>query len=276
MLITTGIIALSRKVADERAKKKEARQGHLTIGDSDVAKKAFQSQTSRMIEAGPANTGPKGAETDIKFQDPGDVSASSPNAYSPNIYSPRPEVHDARQSSQLDVTSPVKSEKGFLAPGSPYPETPTSPAAGNEQSPRNSSFQQLPPYTPQAESSKSALSPSVYPRAPVDSVMSRSDTKSNSDSKSKSSDSKSMGSHSVDSQGTHSVRVKTKGSDLKSGFAYHPALYDLNVHPTSWDSFTYQIIETTKFGTGDYAKMWGAATATAMTGAIGTSIFVGR
>ena len=29
----------------------------------------------------------------------------------------------------------------------------------------------------------------------------------------------------------HAVRVRTKGNDLKSGFPYHPGLYDLRVRP---------------------------------------------
>ena len=79
MLLTAGIVALSRKVADEKAKKKEAKQGHLNVGDSDVAKRAFASQTSRMIQSGPSSTGINRAATDIKYEDPNDI-ASTPDS----------------------------------------------------------------------------------------------------------------------------------------------------------------------------------------------------
>ncbi|KAF2717475.1 hypothetical protein K431DRAFT_233082 [Polychaeton citri CBS 116435] len=78
------------------------------------------------------------------------------------------------------------------------------------------------------------------------------------------------------SKGTQALRIKTSGSSLSSGFSYHPALFDLQVRPDEWERFTYQVVECTKLGIGDQAKMWSAATATALTGAIGTSIWVGR
>ena len=261
MLLATGVVALSRKVADEREKKKQERQGRLTIGDSDVAKRAFHTQTSKMLEAG--DGGIKRAGTNLKYQDPSDVSAGSPDTASPTIYSPKPEIRDARKTSQLDVTSPVNSEKGTFQPNSPAEETPTSQVDFTNRTPRSTISSQPPPYSARPQSSVSALSPSGYSRDSDQTTSASSDTGS-------------LVSFSVNSQGTHSIRVKTKGSDLKSGFPYHPALFDLHVAPDKWDNFTHQLVESVKFGSGDYARMWGAATATAMTGAIGTSIFVGR
>ncbi|KAH9835946.1 hypothetical protein Tdes44962_MAKER01865 [Teratosphaeria destructans] len=75
---------------------------------------------------------------------------------------------------------------------------------------------------------------------------------------------------------TKGIRIRTKGSDLKSGFAYHPALFELQVHPTMWDAFTTQLIETTKFTLGDHAQVWAAAAGVACTGALVTSVLVGR
>lgn len=263
MLIATGVVALSRKIADEKAKKKEARQGHLNVGDSDVAKRAFQSQTSRMLE--PGNAGITRAGTEIKFEDPSDISATSPSVTSPSattptIYSPRPDVQDVRHESQMSMTSPVQSEKGLLSPASPYPGTPTSPVGVNRSS---SSSSNPPPYSSRSEPASSTLSPSVYSRDPDSQSILTSDTKS-------------IASWSTNSQGTHALRIKTKGQDLKSGFPYHPGLFDLHVHPDRWESFTYQITEATKISVGETAQVWAAATATALTGHIAASIWLGR
>jgi hypothetical protein len=254
MLLTTGIIALSRKVADEKAKKREAKQGQLKIGSSDVAKRAFESQTTKMLEAGDPSITRTG--TDIKFEDPNDVQADSPVAETPTIYSPVPEKQDARQTSQVGLTSPVDSERGYVTSG-----TPTTPMDASVQNPFDTKSPGPPPYSPSMQSSAPPLSPSVYSRDPDNSTLS---------------DTKSIASRSTNSKGTHAIRIKTRGEDLKSGFPYHPALFDLRVHPDRWDSFTSEIINRTKFSTGDYAKLWGAATATALTGAIATSVYVGR
>ena len=242
MLLTTGIIALSRKVADERAKKQEARQGHLQVGDSDVAKRAFAAQTSKMLEGG--NAGINRTGTEIKYEDPNEIT-NSPDTPSSGIYSPRVEIHDTRSTSQVDVSSPAQSEKALLASGS----TPTTPSDWRSST---ASTSQPPPYSPRPESSTTAMSPSVYSRDVDSSTIAGSDTKS-------------IASRSTNSQGTHAIRVKTKGTDLKSGFPYHPALFDLHVHPDKWNTFTSQVVETRKFETRDYARVIGAATATAMT-----------
>ncbi|KAK4495087.1 hypothetical protein PRZ48_013414 [Zasmidium cellare] len=57
-------------------------------------------------------------------------------------------------------------------------------------------------------------------------------------------------------EGTQSIRVYTKGSSLSSGFAYHPALVDMQVHPTRWDEFSSQVVESTKLSFGDNANAW--------------------
>ena len=261
MLLTTGIIALSRKVADEKAKKREEKQGRLRVGDSDVAKRAFAAQTTKMIEAG--NAGINRTGTDIKYEDPNEIIATTPDTPSSGIYSPNIEFQDARQTSQVNVTSPVKSEKGFLALGSPSTETPVTPTTMGNADLASSRSSQPPPYSARPESSASAMSPSVYSRDPDSATLATSDTKS-------------ISSRSTNSRGTHAIRVKTKSTDLKSGFPYHPALFNLHVHPEKWAAFTDQVVDSVKFETKDYAAMIGAATATAMTGAIATSVWVGR
>jgi hypothetical protein len=83
----------------------------------------------------------------------------------------------------------------------------------------------------------------------------------------------SSNSTSSDAQG---VRVRTKGDDLKSGFPYHPGLFDLRVRPDDWERFSGQVTDATKFGSGDYAKMWATAGTVALTGSVLTTAWVGR
>jgi hypothetical protein len=78
------------------------------------------------------------------------------------------------------------------------------------------------------------------------------------------------------SSGTSNVRVRTKGDDLKSGFPYHPRLFDLRVRPDDWQRFSDQVTDTTRFSSGDYAKMWAAAGSVALTGSFLTTAWVGR
>lgn len=75
---------------------------------------------------------------------------------------------------------------------------------------------------------------------------------------------------------SRAVRVHTIGSDLKSGFPYHPALFDLRVRPDEWERFTHEVVETTKFSMGDHAKLWASATFVALTGNLVSSIWVGK
>lgn len=72
------------------------------------------------------------------------------------------------------------------------------------------------------------------------------------------------------------VRIRTKGDDLKSGFPYHPQLFDLRVRPDDWQRFSDQVTDATKFDSSDYAKMWAAAGSVALTGRILTTAWVGR
>jgi hypothetical protein len=81
---------------------------------------------------------------------------------------------------------------------------------------------------------------------------------------------------STTSSDAQDVRVRTKGDDLKSGFPYHPRLYDLKVRPDDWERFIGDVTHATRFGTGDYAKMWAAAGSVALTGSVMTSAWVGR
>lgn len=261
MLLTTGIIALSRKVNDDRARKKEAKQGRLKIGNSDVARQAFQSQISHSSSEDPVESthviGIQPAASEIKYDDPSDVVASPTNE-SPTIYSPIPTIHETAHSSSSDikVTSPVESQRAVLS--SPI-ET---------MSTRNTPHLEANTSDPPPLYSEGRLSTCYSPTSIYSSDMGSKSTKS--------ADTRSILTVSSDSSTSNAIRVKTKGSDLNSGFPYHPALFDCNVHPEKWDAFTTQVIDTTKFSGRDRAQIWAASAATAMTGAIGTSIWLGR
>ena len=245
MIIAAGLIA--KKVSSEKAKRKEAkeaRQGRLQVGDSQVAKTAFE------------NPAIVRSETDIKFEDPNDVSVTSPDSVSPTLYSPKVEVQDVRHKSQVNVASPVQSERAGLGPARGSVEKPRTPIDHDGQRSRSSTGP--PPYSPNAESATSSLQATTT----ADSKSERSDTSSTV--------------HSTASKGTYAVRVKTKGNELKSGFPYHPGLFDLRVHPEKWDSFSSEIVSATKATPGDTAKVWAAATGCALTGRILTGIYVGR
>ncbi len=251
MLITAGIMALSQKVSVDKAKRKEAKQGLLR--DSEATRSAY----SR--DAGIGRTG-----TEIKYEGPTDI-AASPGTASPTIYSPTIEVQDVRHTSEAGIINPVKSEKAFLGPDSAYPDTPTTPTISDGQRSRSSTLQEPPPYSPGAGRENDSLSLSRTLVSGSRQLSTR-----------VSADTRSISTRSTNSVGTHAIRVKTRGADLKSGFAYHPALFDLRVHPDKWDSFTNDIVTATKTTSGDKAKVWAAATGVALTGAWATSVFVGR
>jgi len=118
-----------------------------------------------------------------------------------------------------------------------------------------------PPYSPQAKDSAST---------PAQTASSLSPQLSNFASNT------STNMHSSATSDSEAIRVHTNGSDLKSGFPYHPALFDLRIRPDEWERFTHEVVETTKFGIGDHAKLWASAASVALTGAVGTSVWVGK
>lgn len=256
MLLTTGIVALSRKAKDERERKKEAGQGKLSVGPSDVAKRAFEGQTQPMLEAGPAprveRTG-----TDIKYDHPSDVGAPSPDEKRGVEDMEKPAVQETRRAEQLGVSNPVQSEIASSSVGSPMDQTLTNSTSGIHEDAQS----RPPTYVSRAESSStSARSPSSFSR---DDTLRTSVTESSL-----------LSPRSTNSVGTHAVRVKTRGAQLSSGFDYHPALFDWKVHPEQWTKFTEQIVRATKVGASESGKAWAAATATAMSGAVLTSVFL--
>ncbi|KAK5173871.1 uncharacterized protein LTR77_002552 [Saxophila tyrrhenica] len=253
MVLVTSIVALSQKVSDDKKKRNEAKQGQLSIGDSDEAKDVFSEGSG----PGLARTG-----TEIKFETPADVSAGTE---SPPIYSQQAQVGDARHTSQIQMASPMESEKATPTTASPSIGTPATPNDLSSQRPRSSTLQGPPSYSSGPEADTDTLKVTTT-RNPA-----------TSPSRKRSSfDSRSLSTRSTNSQGTHAIRVKTRGADLKSGFPYHPALFDLRVHPGKWETFTTDIVSATKSTTGDTLKVWGAATGLALAGAWATSIFVGR
>lgn len=247
MLLTTGIVALSRKISDKRAQKKEARDGLLNIGNSEIAKEAFGEHVQRHVE----DRHLQRAGTKLKFNGPDDVAPTEletgniVRAELPSVASPS-EASTSACSKELDD---MKTEHAA-----------SFPSPGRDQTPRTSL--DPPPYM-----SPVASSPSVYSQS-INTL-----SRQESDSQSISSGHATSVSGSV---WAHGIRVRTRGAELKSGFAYHPDLFDYKVRPDQWERFTAQVIDATKFETKDWAQMVGAATATALTGALVTSVFVGR
>ena len=250
MLVTTGIVALTRKIKDDK-EKKQAKQGMLKVGPSDVAKRAFEGQTSRMIEAGNAGGMSPSGPSRIKYEDPNDISASTPTSPDLDQGFEKPDVKDARRTSQLTQNnSPIESDVASLTIASPRDQTLTSTLTRH-------SADYPPPYASRHESTKSTTS-STSTSDPLQPSLTRPSTRS------------------TNSHGTHAVRVKTNGPDLASGFPYDNALFDLHIHPHKWSAFSSQIVTAAKVAPSDTAKVWAAAAATAMTGAVATSIYLGR
>lgn len=245
MLLATGITAAARKLKDEKDRKKEARQGVLSIGPSEVAKRAFEGQTQRTLEAGPAG-GISRAGTTIKYEDPNGVGTESPDGMRPMGDIEKPAIQDTRRVSQVGASSPVLSEVA-----SPMDQTIVTLSSRHTHSDESS---RPPTYVSRAASTAtSAKSPSRYSQ---DGSLTSKSTRS------------------TNSLGTHAVRVKTRGPQLSSGFEYHPSLFELKVHPEKWVAFTEQVVHTTKVDASDNRKAWAAATGVALSGAIVTSVFL--
>lgn len=270
MLLSTGIVALSRKVKDERDRKKEARQGVLSVGPSDVAKRAFEGQTHRVLEAG-SDSGAAGqlqrAGTQIKYEDPSDIGAESPGGQytSMDPEKEKPGVSAGQRAVDLGLSSPTVQSEVASSPGvmSPTDQTLTMSSTGRSSWDGQS---RPPTYMSRAESSAtSAKSPSAKspPTGSQDATL-----------RSSAYETQSLSTRSTNSVGTHAVRVKTRGAQLSSGFDYHPALFDLKVHPDKWATFTEQVVHATKVSSSENGKAWAAATATALSGAIVTSVFL--
>jgi len=255
MILSTVAVGIAQKVANDKKKKKEARQGLLSVGDSDVARRAFNSQAQRSIQDGELPHG--GAE--IKFEDSrSSVDVAGRVKRNSGLTSPGIKQDETGTALVLqpDVASPVDSKMASLALSSPDKQ----PMGRLDAGARVTS-----PYTEPSMGNLSPTSTTVSsPTYPLDSKTPLP------------SDTRSIHTSNTNSPQPHALRVKTKGADLSSGFPYHPALSDVDVHPTMWKSFTDQVVEATKFGFKDHAQLWAGATAVAMTGAIVTSVFIGR
>lgn len=243
MLATTAIVALSRKIKDERDRKRQTKQALLQVGDSEAAKQAFSDQASTGLSS--ADNIAR-SNTQIRFEQPDDVT----------LPESAPGVLEIPGSSRTGVAVDSSPKGDFTSPSSPA-------TASSTFSPRD---QDPPPYSPGTSmSSVCSIDSPAGPR-----------TLSSQDSDTQSVASSERVSVTADSQGTRGIRIRTKGTELKSGFPYHSSLFDLHVRPNQWERFTSQLLESTKFAVGDYGQMWGAATATALTGALLTSVYVGR
>lgn len=234
MLLTTGILALSRKISDKRAKEKQAKEQLLRHENGNHERRhisplvysdhAFQSSFMSSVPQNGPGTGRYVNAAEGQFRQPSDI----------------PIMPQTEQAPRLSNDSAATSS---LSPrGDPPPYSPTGRSSSITTSIANTSTLEVP---------NSAVTRDLI-----------SDTSTLA---------------SVSSSGDdHCLRIRTKGTDLKSGFPYHPDLFELRVRPELWERFTAQVVEATRFSKGDYAQMVGAATATALTGALLTSVYVGR
>jgi hypothetical protein len=70
----------------------------------------------------------------------------------------------------------------------------------------------------------------------------------------------------------YDLRVRPDGKVDGNGFpSYQTKLTSLD-----WQQFSDQLIDSTKFDTADYAKLWAAVGSLALTGSILTSVWVSR
>ncbi|KAK1810687.1 hypothetical protein LTR12_014928 [Friedmanniomyces endolithicus] len=255
LLAATAAIALGRKLSDENRKKKEAKQGLMRVGHSDVAKQAFANQqTTRALQDGKASV--QRSPTAIKYEDPDSFDVARPAVSSSGEAMAQSEGPDkpAASTPLTDTASQARSEVALVISTANTSKDETHDVRSRSTSALSTG---PPPYSPRRD----------VPVETPSSIYSQDSDRVNIAT--------SNSSISTSDDG-NAIKIRTKGSDIKSGFAYHPALFDLNVRPELWDRFTHQVVETTKFSAGDHAKIWAAATATACTGAIITSTFVGR
>lgn len=208
-----------------------------------------------MVQAQQDSVGAQ-ADTQIKYEDPDEIGAESPAGSSSVMDPEKPAVQDTRRISQVAMNSPVQSDIASPTIASPSDQTITTLSASCTSL---DSRARPPTYRSRAESSgTSAKGPSSQSQ---DGAVRNSLTHAQS-----------LSIRSTNSVGTHALRVKTRGSQLSSGFDYHPALFDLKVHPDKWTNFTDEVVNATKVSASDNRKAWAAATATAMSGAIITSV----
>lgn len=202
MLLTTAAIAVGKKIQDKRRNDKEAKQGVLRVGDSDVARRAFANQTQKTItQHGSGTSGIQRAGIDVKFEHPSNVEATSPATSStpsgPLLDAEKPGIRETRtHTPEPERSNTVNSETGRLAVATPVDDQP--------RSPRDS---MLTPYSPSARSSTSTAvaSLSTYSRDWDGYTLAAS------------SDTRSIMSGSS-SQNGNVLRIRTKGTDLKSGY----------------------------------------------------------
>lgn len=253
VLIRAGVGYLGKKLKDDREKRKSAQHGGLSVGDSDVAKRAFEDQTTRMVESGSAG-GIAGSGTQIRYEYPNDIGPDTPTSSTIDYNAGKPAIQDTRRSTVLSEASPIESDMASMTLASPRDQilsgTPTTNRTSTEYPPPYSSA------SSQTRTKSTHSSDDARPVTALSTVPSSTSTNSSND--------------------PNTIRIKTTGPALSSGFPYTPALFNLQVSPDNWTSFTSSIITATKSTPADTAKVWAAATATAMAGALLTSVYLGR
>ena len=252
---TAGILALSRKIKDDRQKKLNDAYNLSIVGDADVTPKAF---TGKKLD--PLDTAPRGTDT------------ASHKIHSEASY-------------ELDTTTRSQD-------GDPNSEAGSrSPVRANEGDVSESYGGLVSPMSSEAMSISQCIQPNEYVISPVQPTQPRPDRPTSSHGSARApvhsrnedaeapfaqGDTETSSNSSSGLNSTETVRIPANGEQLKSGFPYDPALFDLNIRPATWTAFTHQIIESSKLDMKDRAGAWAAACPIALTGFIGSSICVGR
>ncbi|KAK4507405.1 hypothetical protein PRZ48_001140 [Zasmidium cellare] len=275
MFLTTGALVLSRKISDKRAKDKQAKEQALGQNRGIHPKSTNNLPTIPSEEAyQPPNNVPDNASDlsnhlrDIHIQPPSNSNSAIRVSTEYSAHSPRP-------SSDYGSTAELSPR------GAPPPYSPTRASSSRTASIAESSLLQPDSAISHGTfSSDNTLCNSTY--SDTLSSPSHSNTLHSTSPSNALTPTATTSSHSTSTTTTStaaedsSLRIRTCGTDLKTGFPYAPELFDLRVPPSLWETFTAQIISTTKLSTKDHATIISAATATALTGALLTSVYVGR
>lgn len=82
-----------------------------------------------------------------------------------------------------------------------------------------------------------------------------------------------------DSSSTNSdngtIRIKTKGIWLSSGFEYTNHLFNLRIDPVRWEEFSNDVIQATQLTSNDKAAVVATITGFSLVGLVGTGLIVG-
>lgn len=252
---TAGILALSRKIKDDRQKKLNDAYNLSVVGDANVTPTVCEGKDMRLLDTAPHD---KELESrDIHSEVPYELDATTDSqdggrqSDASAIYAIRANQGDVRES-YGDLVSPLSPQAGPMSQSIQPIDDVISPL--QPEQPLHNDMSSLRNPGRATVRSQDTTGKAQLPQADLESSSTSISTPTS----------------------TEDIRIPTNGEQLKSGFPYHPALFDLNIRPATWTAFTHQIIESSKLDMKDRAGAWAAACPIALTGFIGSSICIGR